>query len=122
MSTEEYAFVVTDGFGDIRVFGNYPNPFSDQTIISFYVDSDNEIDDLSIKIYTTSGRLVRQTMLTLDESVATDNIRTPYYHELIWDGTDDDGVPVANGVYFLVLSGSYKGKTITHTLKIARLQ
>ncbi len=122
MSTEEYTFVVTDGFGDIRVFGNYPNPFSDQTIISFYVDSDNEIDDLSIKIYTTSGRLVRRTMLTLDESVATDNIRTPYYHELIWDGTDDDGVPVANGVYFLVLSGSYKGKTITHTLKIARLQ
>ncbi len=122
MSSEEYAFVVTDGFGDIRVFGNYPNPFSDQTIISFYVDSDNEIDDLSIKIYTTSGRLVRSTMLTLDESVATDNVRTPYYHELIWDGTDDDGVQVANGVYFLVLSGSYKGKTITHTLKIARLQ
>ena len=121
-ATEEYEFVVTDGFGDIRVFGNYPNPFSDQTIISFYVDSDNELDNFSVKIYTTSGRLIRKTMLTLDESVATDNVRTPYYHELVWDGTDDDGVQVANGVYFAVISGTYKGKTITHTLKIARLQ
>ncbi len=121
VSSQEFNFQVNAGF-DIRVFGNYPNPFADQTIISFYVDSDNEIDDFSIKIYTTSGRLIRRNMLDLDESVAGDNVRMPSYHELIWDGTDDDGAPVANGVYFAVVSGRYKGKTVKHTLKIARLR
>jgi len=121
VSSKEYNFLVTEGF-DIIVYGNYPNPFSDQTIISFYVNSDNEIDNLNIKIFTTSGRLIRKTMLDLDESVADDNIRMPFNHELIWDGRDDNGNSVANGVYFLVIKGTYKGKTVSHTLKIARLQ
>ncbi|HHJ53496.1 MAG TPA: T9SS type A sorting domain-containing protein, partial [Caldithrix abyssi] len=107
---------------DIKVYGNYPNPFSDQTIISFFVNSDNEIDDFSIKIYTTSGRLIRKTDLLLDESIAGDNVKMPSYHELIWDGTDDDGNQVGNGVYFAVIRGKYKGKTVEHVLKIARLQ
>lgn len=121
LSSKEFDFIVTGGF-DIKVFGNYPNPFSDQTIISFYVDSDNEIDDLNIRIYTISGRLIRKKLLDLDDSVADNNIKMPFYHELIWDGTDEDGRQVANGVYFMVVKGKYKGKTVTHTLKIARLR
>lgn len=118
---EEFTFEVNQGF-DILVFGNYPNPFQDKTIISFYVNAENEIDDLSVKIYTTSGRLIRSKMLDLDKSVATDNIKMPFHHELIWFGDDDDGNQVANGVYFAVITGKYKGKTVKHTLKMARLQ
>jgi len=121
VNVQDYTFVVNAGF-DIQVYGNYPNPFSDQTIISFNVNSDNEIDDFSIKIYTTSGRLIRKRMLDLDESVAGDNVKMPALHELIWDGTDDDGNPVANGVYFAVVEGKYQGKTVKHVLKIARLR
>ncbi len=121
VSTTMSTFQVTEGF-NIKVFGNYPNPFEDETIISFFVDSNDEIDGFSIKIYTTSGRLIRSRMLDLDESVASDNIKMPSYHELIWDGTDDGGNQVANGVYFAVVKGKYKGKTVKHTLKIARLQ
>ena len=118
---EEVTFEVNQGF-DILVFGNYPNPFQDKTIISFYVNAENEIDDLSVKIYTTSGRLIRSRMLDLDNSVATDNIKMPFHHELIWFGDDDNGNQVANGVYFAVVTGKYKGKTVKHTLKMARLQ
>ncbi len=121
VSREELRFKVTEGF-DIIVYGNYPNPFKDQTIISYYINSDNEIDDFSIKIYTTSGRLIRSDNLELDPSVSGDNIRKPLYHELIWDGTDEDGISVANGVYFAMIKGRYKGKTVKHILKMAKIQ
>ncbi len=121
VSQKGVQFRVTQGF-DIRVFGNYPNPFEDETIISYYIDSDNPIDDFSIKIYSTSGRLIRESRLTRDESIAQIPINDPFYHELIWDGTDDNGVEVANGVYYAIIKGSYKGETVTHTIKMAKLK
>ncbi len=121
IAQKELTFSVAEGF-NIIVYGNYPNPFKDRTIISYFIESNEEIDDLSIKIYSTSGRLVRSRMLDLDPTVLDDNLREPNYHELVWDGTDDDGNPVANGVYFLVFKGKYRGKTVKRTLKIARLQ
>jgi flagellar hook assembly protein FlgD len=86
------------------------------------IESNEPIDHLSIKIYSSSGRLVRSKMLSLDETIPDDNILEPNYHELIWDGTDDDGNPVANGVYFAIFKGRYKNKTVKRMLKIARLQ
>ncbi len=118
---KELNFSVTDNF-DIIVYGNYPNPFKDKTIISYTIESNEPIDNLSIKIYTTSGRLIRSKMLDLDETVPDDDILEPNYHELVWDGTDDDGNPVANGVYFAIIKGKYKNKTVKRMLKIARLQ
>ncbi len=114
-------FTVAAGF-DLMVYGNYPNPFKERTIISYYIESNEEIDDLNIKIYTTSGRLIRSKMLELDPTILDDNLLEPNYHELIWDGTDDDGNQVANGVYFAIIKAKYKGKVIKKTLKMARLQ
>lgn len=114
-------FTVAEGF-DLIVYGNYPNPFKDQTIISYYIESNGEIDKLSVKIYATSGRLIRSKMLDLDPTVLDDNLLEPNYHELVWDGTDDDGNPVANGVYFAIIKGSYKGKTVKKILKMAKLK
>ncbi len=114
-------FTVAEGF-DLIVYGNYPNPFKDQTIISYYIESNGEIDHLSVKIYTTSGRLIRSKMLDLDPTILDDNLLEPNYHELVWDGTDDDGNQVANGVYFAIIKASYKGKSIKKVLKMAKLQ
>ncbi|NOX89529.1 MAG: T9SS type A sorting domain-containing protein [Calditrichaeota bacterium] len=121
LAQKEVQFSVAEGF-DIVVYGNYPNPFRDQTIISYHIKSNEEIDDFSIKIYTTSGRLIRSNMLELDPTIPDDNLLEPNYHEVIWDGTDDDGNSVANGVYFAVIKGKYKGKTVKRILKIARLR
>ncbi|MEJ2053795.1 MAG: C25 family cysteine peptidase [Calditrichaceae bacterium] len=100
---------------DIKVFGNYPNPFKEQTVISYFINSDNNIDKFSIKIYTTSGRLIRSEPLDVDVSLQADTndpFVGPEYHELIWNGEDDDGYQVANGVYYAIIKGSYQGKTV----------
>ncbi len=120
-STRETLFRVSDGF-DLIVYGNYPNPFTDKTIISFDVINNNIIDDLKVKIYTISGRLIRSGVLELDETFPDDNILDVGYHELIWDGTDEDGFEVANGVYFATIEAKVKAKTIKRTLKIAKLK
>ena len=125
-SEEQVIFKVSAEFG-ITVYGNYPNPFKDQTIISYYIDNGYDLDKFSIKIYTTSGRLIRSNSMDYDELLSQmspewDREKAVGYHELIWYGDDDNGNQVANGVYFAVIKGSYRGKTVTHTLKIARLQ
>ena len=76
------AFTVTDVM-------NYPNPFSSQTTFTF---NQNQIDgiDVEIKIYTVAGRLIR----TVREPALTGS-----FVQIPWDGTDDDGSPIANGVY-----------------------
>ena len=121
IARKSMVFTVAEGF-NLIVYGNYPNPFRDRTIISYYIESNEEIEKLDIKIYTTSGRLIRSRMLDLDPTVLDDNLLEPNYHELVWDGTDDDGNRVANGVYFAVIEGKYKGKTIKKILKMAKLQ
>ena len=69
--------------------------------------------------------MIRSKPLDLDPSLDAnprDPFRWPEYHELIWNGKDDKGNDVANGVYYAIIKGSYEGKTVTKTLKIARLR
>jgi hypothetical protein len=121
--TGEYELVVAEGF-DIIVYGNYPNPFVDQTIFSYFVNLNDDLDEFEIRIYTVSGRLIRR----LDSDINNDPMdpdggaRRKGYNELIWDGTDNDGNEVANGVYFAVLRGTYEGKTVEKILKVAKLR
>ncbi len=122
VTTKTINFAVSNEF-QIQVYGNYPNPFQDETIISYNIIANNTIDDINIKIYNIAGRLVRSNPLTLDETIGTDHdIKTVGYHELIWDGTDDNNVPVANGVYFLIFRGKYSDKIVKTTLKVAKLR
>ena len=122
-TTAEFELVVADGF-DIIVYGNYPNPFSDQTIFSYFVNLNDDLDEFEIRIYTVSGRLIRR----IDSDINNDPLdpdggaRRKGYNELIWDGTDKDGIEVANGVYFALLRGSYDGETLEKILKVVKLR
>ena len=122
-TTAEFELVVADGF-DIIVYGNYPNPFSDQTIFSYFVNLNDDLDEFEIRIYTISGRLIRR----IDSDINNDPLdpdggaRRKGYNELIWDGTDKDGIEVANGVYFALLRGSYDGETLEKILKVVKLR
>jgi hypothetical protein len=73
---------------------NYPNPFSASTTLSF---ENGSAIRASLKIYDTSGRLVR----TLLES----RMVAPGAHYIGWDSTDDRGNDVASGLYFYRLEG-----------------
>jgi len=67
---------------------NYPNPFSDHTDFTFFLT--RNADRLGIKIYTIAGRLIR----TMEEFYLE-----PGFCQIHWDGRDQDGDPIANGVY-----------------------
>ena len=78
---------------EIRNVLNYPNPFSSNTVFTFWTNHDCMA---RVKIYTVSGRLI----YTSDEFP----LRMNELAKLRWDGCDDDGDPVANGVYFYKVS------------------
>ncbi len=114
---------------DLIVHGNYPNPFAESTIISYTNSFTGPLSRLSVRIYTVSGHLIRSKQLHAPNNVESDDkLLDTGYHELEWDGTDDNGNDVANGVYFALIKAEFEdqftGKkfNVTKKLKIARLQ
>lgn len=92
---------------------NYPNPFSKNTTLTCELTRPGE--SLTVKIYTVTGRLIREL-----ETEATAG-----FIQLKWDGKDDDGNEVANGVYFgkfIVKSLDDDEDDQTHILKMMKLK
>ena len=110
-------FRVASNF-DLKILGNYPNPFRDQTVFAYELTA--PAADISLKIYTVSGRLVRRFRL-LDFVDDPDPLESGY-HEQTWDGTDKNGEEVANGVYYFKFSAKGEKKTIEKTGKIVRIK
>ncbi len=72
--------------------GNYPNPFNPETSIQYSLGgTTGEAEPVSIVIYNTRGQKVR-TLIDGPEEPGEDKI-------VVWNGTDDQGKPVSNGVY-----------------------
>jgi hypothetical protein len=69
---------------------NYPNPFNPVTRIQIGIPS-GYTGPVTLKIYNVQGQLVK--------SVFTGN-RPAGYHTFSWSGTNDNGAPVATGIYF----------------------
>ncbi|MBN2564611.1 MAG: nuclear transport factor 2 family protein [Candidatus Eisenbacteria bacterium] len=68
---------------------NVPNPFNPTTTIAFEVPDGGA--RVSLEVYDVSGRLVR-TLVDGHEPAGTRTVT--------WDGRDDEGQPVASGIYF----------------------
>ncbi len=78
---------------------NYPNPFNPETRIAFDIPA-NWTAPMTLRIYNMQGQLV-QTLV--------DGVMTPGRHEVLWNGRDANGQPVATGMYFYqILSGNVK--------------
>ncbi len=113
---QELVVEVAEAFS-IQMLGTYPNPFEVETVFSYILSQ--PCDELSIRIYTASGRLIRHLDPRLE---STDpNPFGADYHEVVWDGTDDEGFSVANGVYFYKIKAKFGNETHTQTGKIARI-
>ncbi len=78
---------------------NYPNPFNPATTISFYIP---EREMVRLEIYNILGRRVR----TLATGVALIGRQ-----DIVWDGLNETGAPVASGVYFYRLTAGDKSET-----------
>jgi hypothetical protein len=68
---------------------NHPNPFSDLTSFYYYLSQD--ADRVQIKIFTLAGRLIKH--------IPSASSHRGYNFSSTWDGRDEEGDQVANGVY-----------------------
>ena len=78
----------------MHVFGNYPNPFSDFTIFSYFLTK--ELDELEIRVFTVSGRLIRRIENDVNTLTPGNDPKRIGYGELMWDGRDEDGNEVGS--------------------------
>ncbi len=114
---QDYLLRVAQEF-DIIMLGNYPNPFKNETRFAYLFTA--PVTDMSLKIYTASGRLIR--VFRPGDLTEDPNPFGADYHEILWDGADAEGLQTANGVYFYRLTARSGGKTRTVEGKVARIQ
>jgi VCBS repeat-containing protein len=85
-----------------KLLANYPNPFNPETWIPFELSKDT---DVAIKIYSSSGQLVRS--LELGHKMA--GFYSSKDKAAHWDGKNEAGEHVSSGIYFYnIQAGDYK--------------
>jgi len=89
----------------LALLQNGPNPFASVTTIAFDLP---EAGPVSLKVFDLSGRLVR---------TIADGVQPAGRGEASWNGTQDDGRPAPNGVYFYRLSTRTGSETRKMILK-----
>ena len=89
---------------------NYPNPFKSYTYFTFNLTRIPE--QLKINLYTIAGRLIK--VITIPKSKLNNN-----FNKIYWDGRDENGDLVANGVYLYKIIAKLSNKTYTDIQKLA---
>jgi len=77
----------------ITVYRNFPNPFQKETTIKFVVSNGNR--KINLDIFNIKGQKVR--------SLVNSTLNSGNY-SILWNGLDDNGKRVSNGVYFYKVS------------------
>jgi len=79
----------------------FPNPFSKTTVISYsslvindQLPMTNDLQCPALRIYDIIGRKVREFILNEPDGIIT------------WDGTNNSGIPLPAGVYYIKFSGA----------------
>ena len=82
----------------INLENNFPNPFNNNTLISFYGEINSSV---YLYINDIKGRLVK---------VLIDNKKLKGFQTIYWSGTNDLGIKVQSGIYFYTLeTEGFKG-------------
>ncbi|MGZ3853175.1 MAG: CARDB domain-containing protein, partial [Flavisolibacter sp.] len=87
---------------------NYPNPFTTSTAFVFTLTGSEVPQNLKIEILTVTGKIVRE--ITKDELGPLHIGRN--ITEFKWDGTDQYGQKLANGVYLYRVVTNLNGKSL----------
>ncbi|HVP39937.1 MAG TPA: C25 family cysteine peptidase, partial [Candidatus Saccharimonadales bacterium] len=98
---------------------NYPNPFEATT--SFHYSLTTAVDELTVRIYTVSGRVVREIRAAPNPGLGGSPLDAGT-HLLAWDGRDGDGDALANGVYLFKLTARSGGRTLEKMGKMIKVQ
>jgi hypothetical protein len=116
--------VLADEDGITRIFNvstevkllyvyNYPNPFTKDTYFTFKLTQIP--DELKIKIFTVAGRLIKE----IEKKSSELNYD---FNRIYWDGRDEDGDMLANGVYFykMIMKKGDKTENVVRKLAIIK--
>lgn len=87
---------------------NYPNPFTTSTAFVFTVTGSEVPQNIKIEIMTITGKIVRE--ITKDELGPLHIGRN--ITEFKWDGTDQYGQKLANGIYLYRVVTNLNGKML----------
>jgi hypothetical protein len=116
LTTERISIVPID---PEDAFITYPNPFGknqDYANIRFNLESGGDVE---IRIFTLVGELVWTRMVQGETAGVHDGDSESQYR---WDGKNDQGYVVLNGVYLCVLRVKEQGGTKTYTKKVAYIK
>jgi len=81
---EKYVFNIPEEY---KLYNNFPNPFNPRTIIRYEIPTSCSVE---LSIYNQLGQKV-YTLVNKWQTAGT--------YQVVWDGKDDQGQPVASGVY-----------------------
>jgi hypothetical protein len=112
-SNRSIFYVYSDA--DIRNVYNYPNPFADDTYFTFELRGTFVPEELRIKVYTVAGRLIREI------NIPQSSLQIGF-NRFYWNGRDEDGDEIANGLYFYKVISKQEGEIKTVTQKLAKLK
>ena len=87
---------------------NYPNPFTTSTAFVFTITGSEVPQNIKIEIMTITGRIVRE--ITKDELGSLHIGRN--ITDFKWDGTDQYGQKLANGIYLYRVVTNLNGKSL----------
>jgi predicted outer membrane repeat protein len=77
--------------GELKLHANYPNPFNPVTTLSYDLPVASNV---CLEIYNITGQLV---------TTLADGWQEAGRHQVTWNSTDENGQPVASGIYFYQL-------------------
>ena len=90
-----------------HLYPNAPNPFNSETVLSWFLPKPGAV---RLEVFALSG----QRLATLWQGP-----QQAGYHRLPWDGRDDEGRPLASGVYLCRLATA-DGGILTRRLTLLR--
>lgn len=79
---------------------NFPNPFNPATTIAYQLPRDAQV---RLTVYSMLGQQVRTLVR---------EAQSPGYYSLQWNGADDQGTPMASGMYIYRLEASANGERL----------
>jgi hypothetical protein len=100
---------------DLRQVYNYPNPFKDDTYFTFELRGVNPPEEFKIRVFSIAGRLIREI------NIPPSSLQIGF-NKIYWDGRDQDGDEIANGLYFYKIISKQGDEIKTVTQKLAKVK